>query len=241
MQILQEYHWPGNIRELENLVESMVVLAPGREVLPEDIPRRRCSGLEIWASVRWFRSGREAARRAKPSPSPGIRPELEFIFRDPRRPPPMDVDDLKQEFEVYRNRSAATASAIEAYTGGQREGARSKYGRARKLTVGRVTWSVSDDEVDPASAGRGVLRGRAREPVEEPGTVVYRSGMTMEDLERGAIAVALGRGARQSAEGRPAVGDRRANALPQDQEVRARRAVAFAASLRLSPPPGLQA
>ena len=40
MQILVNYAWPGNVRELRNLVESMVVLAPGREVGPEDIPRQ---------------------------------------------------------------------------------------------------------------------------------------------------------------------------------------------------------
>ena len=39
MQILMSYPWPGNVRELRNLVESMVVLAPGREIGPEDIPR----------------------------------------------------------------------------------------------------------------------------------------------------------------------------------------------------------
>src|SRR6059058_2295476 len=39
MQILMTYPWPGNVRELRNLIESMVVLAPGREIGPEDIPR----------------------------------------------------------------------------------------------------------------------------------------------------------------------------------------------------------
>jgi DNA-binding NtrC family response regulator len=39
MRILMSYPWPGNVRELRNLVESMVVLAPGREIGPEDIPR----------------------------------------------------------------------------------------------------------------------------------------------------------------------------------------------------------
>ncbi len=39
MQILMSYRWPGNVRELRNLIESMVVLAPGREIGPEDIPR----------------------------------------------------------------------------------------------------------------------------------------------------------------------------------------------------------
>ncbi|MFL5635980.1 MAG: sigma-54 dependent transcriptional regulator [Gemmatimonadaceae bacterium] len=39
MEILMSYSWPGNVRELRNLIESMVVLAPGREIGPEDIPR----------------------------------------------------------------------------------------------------------------------------------------------------------------------------------------------------------
>jgi DNA-binding NtrC family response regulator len=38
MEVLSEYSWPGNIRELRNLVESMVVLAHGREIGPSDIP-----------------------------------------------------------------------------------------------------------------------------------------------------------------------------------------------------------
>ena len=39
MQILIDYEWPGNVRELRNLVESMVVLSPGREIAADDIPR----------------------------------------------------------------------------------------------------------------------------------------------------------------------------------------------------------
>ncbi len=36
---LTKYHWPGNIRELENLVERLVVLLPGNEVIDlKDIP-----------------------------------------------------------------------------------------------------------------------------------------------------------------------------------------------------------
>jgi DNA-binding NtrC family response regulator len=34
MRLLVDYPWPGNVRELRNLVESMVVLAPGREIGP---------------------------------------------------------------------------------------------------------------------------------------------------------------------------------------------------------------
>ena len=39
LQILVEADWPGNVRQLRNLVESMVVLAPDNEIRPADIPR----------------------------------------------------------------------------------------------------------------------------------------------------------------------------------------------------------
>ncbi len=38
MQILVEAPWPGNVRQLRNLIESMVVLAPTSEIRSSDIP-----------------------------------------------------------------------------------------------------------------------------------------------------------------------------------------------------------
>src|SRR5438552_746265 len=38
MQILVDAEWPGNIRQLGNLIESMVVLAPEGEIRASDIP-----------------------------------------------------------------------------------------------------------------------------------------------------------------------------------------------------------
>jgi two-component system response regulator HydG len=35
---LAAYHWPGNIRELENVLARAAILASGEEILPEDIP-----------------------------------------------------------------------------------------------------------------------------------------------------------------------------------------------------------
>ncbi|HYJ78956.1 MAG TPA: sigma-54 dependent transcriptional regulator [Longimicrobiaceae bacterium] len=103
VRLLVEYDWPGNVRELRNLVESMVVLAPGRVIRPDDIP----------AEVRFHRGGE---RGLLPVPVPRTQvhhrrnggegsppPELEMIFRtmfDLR----MDLDDLRREFEVYRQR-----------------------------------------------------------------------------------------------------------------------------------------
>lgn len=38
MQRLQNYHWPGNIRELENLIERQVILSRGEKLTLEELP-----------------------------------------------------------------------------------------------------------------------------------------------------------------------------------------------------------
>ncbi|OGF44463.1 MAG: hypothetical protein A2231_10550 [Candidatus Firestonebacteria bacterium RIFOXYA2_FULL_40_8] len=38
LQVMMNYNWPGNIRELENLVERFVSLSESREILPGELP-----------------------------------------------------------------------------------------------------------------------------------------------------------------------------------------------------------
>jgi len=38
MELLLRYHWPGNIRELENLIQRVVVLSEGETIRTEDLP-----------------------------------------------------------------------------------------------------------------------------------------------------------------------------------------------------------
>ncbi|KMP11130.1 hypothetical protein UR09_04290 [Candidatus Nitromaritima sp. SCGC AAA799-A02] len=40
MQILTNYSWPGNIRELGNFIERMVVLSVGSTITPRDLPEK---------------------------------------------------------------------------------------------------------------------------------------------------------------------------------------------------------
>jgi DNA-binding NtrC family response regulator len=89
MQALVGYSWPGNVRELRNLIESMVVLAPGREITVEDIPREiREGGAARLLPVPVgpiLREGAQAEGR-----------ELEFIVRS--------LVELKLQVEELRRR-----------------------------------------------------------------------------------------------------------------------------------------
>jgi DNA-binding NtrC family response regulator len=38
IELLVNYEWPGNIRQLKNLVERVLIVAPGRQVTPQDLP-----------------------------------------------------------------------------------------------------------------------------------------------------------------------------------------------------------
>jgi len=87
MQMMIEAPWPGNVRQLRNLIESMVVLAPDREILPSDIPPE-------------IRDGR---MRFLPMPLPEARreiagQELEFIFRSLVELK-VQIEDLRRRFE----------------------------------------------------------------------------------------------------------------------------------------------
>src|SRR5213596_724621 len=84
LQILVDADWPGNVRQLRNLIESMVVLAPEGEIRASDIPRdirERGRGLP----VRVTGAIRDVAGQ-----------ELEFIFRS--------LVELKLQVEELRRR-----------------------------------------------------------------------------------------------------------------------------------------
>ena len=100
--MLVEYAWPGNVRELRNLVESMVVLAPGREIGPADIPRQIREG----GSARFLpvHVGPDRCGSA-----PGVEGrELEFIVRS--------LVELKLQVEELRRQLGEERTAREQLT-----------------------------------------------------------------------------------------------------------------------------
>jgi two-component system response regulator HydG len=46
MKVLQTYHWPGNIRQLKNVIERAVVLSKGRMITMKELPEEFLSQQE---------------------------------------------------------------------------------------------------------------------------------------------------------------------------------------------------
>src|SRR6058998_552047 len=92
LQILVDAEWPGNIRQLRNLIESMVVLAPEGEIRASDIPKDiREHGSML--PMRLLGPGRDVGGAG--GAGGGAR-ELEFIFRS--------LVELKLQVEELRRR-----------------------------------------------------------------------------------------------------------------------------------------
>ncbi|HEU5359147.1 MAG TPA: sigma-54 dependent transcriptional regulator [Gemmatimonadales bacterium] len=88
LQKLVDAPWPGNVRQLRNLIESMVVLAPGTEIRANDIPADILEGAGRLLPVRvgtLGAGGREVGSQ-----------ELEFILRS--------LMDLRLQVEELRRR-----------------------------------------------------------------------------------------------------------------------------------------
>ena len=65
MNVLQAYRWPGNIRELRNCVERMVVMTRGNRLTVTDIPREIVDAFVLSPSP-----GKEEAPPPPPPPPP---------------------------------------------------------------------------------------------------------------------------------------------------------------------------
>jgi DNA-binding NtrC family response regulator len=180
LALLVEYPWPGNVRELRNLIESMVVLAPGREIIAEDIPRairdaggRRLLPVHVGPMVR---EGERAQGR-----------ELEFIVRS--------LVELKLQVEELRRRMDVETRGPSGSWVGEVRG---------QPAVGATGY------VEIASAGGGLRGIEPRDQAPPPTMITMGPGTTMAEIERTAIEAALreASGNRRKAAERLGIGER---------------------------------
>ena len=167
MAMLTEAEWPGNVRQLRNLIESMVVLAPAGEIRPADIPRE-------------IREG----RRNLPVLVPGVTrevsgQELQYIVQG--------LLDLRLQVEDLRRRMDEVPRRVEVIDVG---GGRHTPAGEAEVYVGRMGGAGA------GGSGGAILSREGGSvfdvaPPRGPGAVVYEQGMKMADVERAAITAAL--------------------------------------------------
>lgn len=199
MQALVSYQWPGNVRELRNLIESMVVLAPGREIEATDIPRE----IRETGSSRFLPVPLGPVLRG--SIGTGGR-ELEFIVRS--------LVELKLQVEVLRARMQSGQTFAEAEPGGFIASRAS--GQGEHVIPGNGF--SGDGNVDVSSPVG---------PIEPPGrpvgprTISIVPGMTMAEIEREAIKAALAetKGNRRKAAEMLGIGERTMYRKLRDYEI----------------------
>ena len=163
LQQLVEYSWPGNVRELRNLIESMVVLSPGREIGAEDIPPQ----IRDSTSTRYLPVHVGPLIRDRQG-SDGR--ELEFILRS--------LVELKLQMEELRRRVDEFGSGV---------------GVNVAPAVGPAGQWLGEVRAPSGAVGQWTPIGgiEARDSAPPPNEAVIRPGMSMADVERAAIEVAL--------------------------------------------------
>jgi DNA-binding NtrC family response regulator len=167
MQLMVSYPWPGSVRELRNLIESMVVLAPDHEIQPGDLPRHIRDGgaarllpVHIGPIVR----GQEGAAGR----------ELEFIVRS--------LLELKLQVEELRRRMD-DGRGVGGVGGGAREAA-GWIGDVHPASAGLVGPAAM---ANPGAAA--AIEPRDQAP--PPNVVTIPPGTKMADIERAVIEAAL--------------------------------------------------
>jgi len=63
LRVLEAYEWPGNVRQLLNLCRQLCVMAPGEQILPQDLPPEYQHAERSTGSGDWRDSLRNWARR----------------------------------------------------------------------------------------------------------------------------------------------------------------------------------
>ena len=184
LEMLVEYPWPGNVRELRNLVESMVVLAPGREIGPADIPRQiREGGGARFLPVHVGPVMRERA---------GVEGrELEFIVRSLVELK-LQVEELRRQLgeeRLAREQLARVTGSVIGTPINVMDHTPLAGPSAQPVLGAGPTPGWGGELSAPARFGGGGIEPRDQPP--PPSVLTIGPGMTMAAIERAAIEAAL--------------------------------------------------
>ncbi len=104
MRYLCNYHWPGNIRELENVIERACVLARNNElILPEHLPDVLLNGLGAQLPI----GGRHSLETIEKQHIQAVLDETNGIIKHAAEILGIDRSTLYKKIEKYELRKTA--------------------------------------------------------------------------------------------------------------------------------------
>jgi DNA-binding NtrC family response regulator len=95
MKALEGYHWPGNFRQLRNVIERAVVLCPGQEIQCEDLPD----------AVRMV-SATTAGTGKSPAPAQPPGPTISEVCEE------AEINRIRQALQRHKNNRSRAASEL---------------------------------------------------------------------------------------------------------------------------------
>ncbi len=78
LKLMEDYDWPGNVRQLLNVCRQLCVMAPGEQVLPEDLPPDLRQPGAAGNASDWRQSLRAWARRSVAAGKAGVLRQASF-------------------------------------------------------------------------------------------------------------------------------------------------------------------
>ncbi len=105
MQAMQAYAWPGNVRQLENVVERAVLLARGTQLTIEDLPP------ELTGRTETHFTGSQFALQSSPVSMAGIGNSAGMTLREALESPERQI--ILQALRSHQWNRAATAEALD--------------------------------------------------------------------------------------------------------------------------------
>ena len=148
LDVLQSYNWPGNIRELRNCVERMVVLSRSNILTINDIPRE-----VVDAVAAQFDTEASGEKPASPEGEPDLPRSDSVLPPSEKEKEEVPIDTLAAALDIHATEKAAIEKAL-AKCNGNRTHAAEALGISRRTLQRKLKQYALEDAVHEVEGTR---------------------------------------------------------------------------------------